>query len=295
MANVLRYPYEAILETTDYLRIDLLDYNSIKATSPGNLIRNSVAFDTGILAPKQAKELKGSVILPIPSNIQDGNSVDWAAGSLDGLTAQVYGIVAENTKIGTGSLQDITNAIGNTIKGVGQVLTSEAARNIFTKSIAAQAANIPFGGNLTVNQILSRESGQILNPNMELLFNGVNLRSFKFSFKMTPRNKKEAEEIRSIIKTFKINMAPRALNENFLQAPNVFQLSYRKGPDIHPYLNFFKQCALTDISVNYTGEGIYATYDDGSPISYVMDLGFKELEPIYEGDYNIAPPNSVGF
>jgi hypothetical protein len=295
MAGILRYPYEALTDSTDYLRVDLLDYNKIKGTSPGNLTRNTVAFDTGVLAPKQAKELTGSIILPIPSNIQDGNSVDWAAGSLDGLTAQVYGTVAKNTKIGTGSLQDVTNAVGNTVKGVGQVLTSNAAINVFTKSIAAQAANIPFGGNLTVNQILARESGEILNPNMELLFNGVTVRSFKFSFKMTPRNKKEAEEIRAIIKSFKLNMAPRALNANFLQAPNVFQLSYRKGPDIHPYLNLFKQCALTDISVNYTGEGVYATYDDGSPISYVMDLGFKELEPIYEGDYNIAPPNSVGF
>ncbi len=133
---------------------------------------------------------------------------------------------------------------------------------------------------------------------MELLFNGVTLRSFKFSFKMTPRNLDEAQQIRTIIKTFKLNMAPKAAQSNiFLKTPNVFQLSYRKGPDLHPYLNLFKQCFLTDMSVNYTGEGVYSTYSDGSPISYTMDLGFKELEPIYQADYssNIAPANSVGF
>lgn len=296
--SYLRYPYQALLDTTDYLRVDLLSYDYVRKSAglgPGSLTRNAVAFDTTTTSPQKAKTLKGSILLPIPSNVQDGNSVSYSDSSLDGLTAQVYDVVASNTQIGSGSLSDVSNALGNTIKKVGQVLTSEEARSVFTKSIAAQAANIPFGGNLTLSQILARESGQILNPNMELLFNGVTLRSFKFSFKMTPRNEREAQEIRTIIKSFKLNMAPKAQSDVFLKTPNVFQLSYRKGDQLHPYLNMFKQCFLTDMSVNYTGEGIYSTYSDGSPISYVMDLGFKELEPIYEGDYTLAPPNSVGF
>ena len=64
-----------------------------------------------------------------------------------------------------------------------------------------------------------------------------------------------------------------------------------KGGSDHPFLHKFKQCFLTDMSVNYTGEGTYATYGGlpkdggGTPVSMVMDLGFKELEPIYAGDY----------
>jgi hypothetical protein len=300
MASILRYPYEALLDTTDYLRVDLLSYDAVRSTGPGNLIRNSVAFDTTVTQPKKAKTLSGSIILPMPSNVQDGNSVSYADSSLDGLTAQVYGVVNDNITGGgrNGTLGSVADALSNTLKGLADVtVLNPDAQKIFTKSIAAQAANIPFGGNLTLSQILARESGQILNPNMELLFNGVTLRSFKFSFKMTPRNPDEAQQIRAIIKTFKLNMAPKAQSDVFLKTPNLFQLSYRKGPDLHPYLNLFKQCFLTDMSVNYTGEGVYSTYSDGSPISYTMDLGFKELEPIYEGDYasNITPANSVGF
>ena len=40
------------------------------------------------------------------------------------------------------------------------------------------------------------------------------------------------------------------------------------------------------MSVNYTGENVYATYNDGTPISLVLNLTFKELVPIYEEDYN---------
>ena len=48
------------------------------------------------------------------------------------------------------------------------------------------------------------------------------------------------------------------------------------------------------MSVNYTGEGVYATYDDSTPISMQMDLTFKELEPIYNTDYEDSDVG-VGF
>ena len=71
----------------------------------------------------------------------------------------------------------------------------------------------------------------------------------------------------------------------FLSTPNVFELRYRKGRGEHPFLNKFKQCFLQNIAVNYTGEGVYSTYNDGTPVSMTMSLQFKELAPIYDVDY----------
>jgi len=39
------------------------------------------------------------------------------------------------------------------------------------------------------------------------------------------------------------------------------------------------------MNVNYTGDGVYSTYHDSTPVSMVMNLTFKELEPIYDIDY----------
>lgn len=292
MAGPLRYPQEALHDDTDYLRIDAYAYTPIGT----GLTRSKSAISGEVMFDKKYKELKNSIILPIPSNIQDGNSVSYADSSLDGLTAQVYSGITFDDPGKNRSFSQIQSTLSNVLSNAAGVLTSDDARKIFLKSIAAQAANIPFGGNLTVSQILARESGEILNPNMELLFNGVTLRSFKFSFKMTPRFGEEAKEIRRIIQTLKGYMAPGGEYKTFLKTPAIFQLSYRKGPTIHPYLNLFKLCFLTDMSVNYTGEGTYATYGDGSPISYVMDLSFKEIEPIYSGDYTIEGiDNTAGF
>ena len=40
--------------------------------------------------------------------------------------------------------------------------------------------------------LLSRTIGGAINNNVELLFNGPTLRSFTFTFRLTPREKKEA-------------------------------------------------------------------------------------------------------
>ena len=174
------------------------------------------------------------------------------------------------------------------------------AQDLITRKLAADAVNI-FGGNVTLEQIMARQTGEIFNPNMELLFNGPTLRAFKFQFKMMPRNRDESDQVKRIIRTFKKNMAPKTSQSRlFLNTPNIFELRYRQGESEHKFLHKFKQCVLQDLAVNYTGEGNYATYDDGTPISMVMDLTFKELEPIYDIDYddpdtNEPLDNTVGY
>lgn len=314
--TVLRYPLDAITDQTDYLQILITKYkaagglkrtdrSAIDATSVTNarldsknlkILDSSTDFKT-LRTPLRVKNQQdlGIIYLPMPSNIQDGNSVNFSEESLDGLTASVYSAIV-NGAAGPGdnanTLQYIQKAFSNTLTGVTQTVLSPEAQKYFLKSIRAQAANIPFGGNLNFQQIIARESGTALNPNMELLFKGPTIRSFKFSFKLTPRNQKEANVIRSIIRTLKESMAPSGAGGTFLETPNVFNLTYKNGKDPQPYLNKFKTCALTDMLVNYTGENIYATYDDGSPVSYILDLGFKELEPIYAEDYSATDNTS---
>ena len=137
---------------------------------------------------------------------------------------------------------------------------------------------------------------------MELLFSDVTIRNFRFSFKLAPRNPKEAEQVKLIIRAFKRNMAPQAQGGTlqggsfFLNTPNIFKLRYRSGVKDHPFLNKFKQCFLSDMQTTYTGEGVYATYDDGTPVSMQLDLSFKEIQPIYDIDYDEGPgTGAVGY
>ena len=245
------------------------------------------------------KSAEGSILLPMPSNIQDGNSVSFASGNLDGITAAAFKIASTGM---TGATSDnILSGMTEAVKEAGNALLRDGSdlKSIVLTDLAAQAANIPLGGSLTRDAVFARQQGEIINQNVELLFNGVTLRSFKFSFKFTPRGPKEAQQVGLIINTFKKNMAAKVggsnsdISKNFLGTPNVFELTYKRGANSHPFLHSFKQCVLTDMSVNYTGEGTYAVYDDSTPVSMVLELGFKELEPIYDADYGAEP--GVGY
>ena len=291
----LRYPYDILNDFTDYLQINVVEYTSSgKSSGQEKDGKPIINFDDLVGSPGSRKntgrKLIRSIILPIPSNVQDGNTVNYEDSRLNGLTGAVAsaasGLMNASFSNLAENIKDVTKTFGDNMGGAG------TAQDLINKFFVSQAAGL-VGGNLSVNSLLAREQGAIFNPNMELLFNGPTIRSFRFQFKMTPRNQKEGQEVRQIIREFKRSMAPKVTavggpsgsNNLFLKTPDVFELTYRQGKENHKFLNKFKQCVLQDISVNYTGEGTYATYDDGTPVSMIMDLTFKELEPIYDTDY----------
>jgi len=290
MTTVLRYPYEAITETTDYLQIAIKKYVAGGLPTPANPSsrrRIGKATNVGATASSVAELVDdGIILLPMPSNIQDSNSVGYGDDTINSYASMAIGAVNEVIMMDPKDApKKIDEIFGN--KGIlTSVIKDEDAIRAINRVFASQAINV-FGGNISPDQLLARSTGRIFNPNMELLFNNVTLRTFRFSFKMTPRDENESLQIKSIVRSFKRNMAPKVYqNAAFLETPNIFELTYRKGNTDHPFLNKFKQCALTDMSVNYTGENVYATYADGTPVSIIMDLTFKELVPIYDSDYD---------
>ena len=308
-----RYPLEALTETTDYLQFTIVEYQPTKKVSGGSLTAGPGSRRIGPAGTRdKAKKILGSIIMQMPANIQDGNSVDYGESKMNTLMGAAAGLIGSTIEGGGEALSAMLKGDEAGYEAATKNMTQEMKNTVGTDSsimqAAAQFANVKatsaaigaLGGNVSAADLLARQTGQIFNPNMELLFNGPTLRSFNFSFKMTPRSPSEAQECKNIIRSFKSNMAPKTKNTGtlggtgmFLKTPNVFELRYKKGNGDHPFLHKFKQCFLTNVSVNYTGEGVYATYDDATPISMQIDLSFKELEPIYDVDYDDA--GGVGF
>ena len=318
--GVLRYPLEALTSVTDYLQIDILEYKRPKnqLTRPAGfgtntLNRASGRTTSGSLARKSVVN-DGSILLQVPSNVQDGNAVNFGDSSMNTLVGAAAGMIGNVMTKGGDELaklnkQGLSETLGNFGKGVKDDFTDrfknsqglgQAAQDFMNAKLTSSALGV-FGGNVSAQDLLARQTGQIFNPNLELLFDAPTLRSFTFSFKMTPRSEQEAKQCKLIIRSFKQNMAPKANTESgidgtgiFLKTPNIFELRYRKGNRDHPFLHKFKQCFLTNFSVNYTAEGTHTTYDDATPVSMQMDMTFKEIEPIYDVDYKDSD-NSVGF
>ena len=271
----LKYPVNMNAELQDCIKFQIIEY---KASRLGLSNQNpTLRTNSGT-----GRTLLSSIFLPMPSGgISDRNNVSWGSGSLD-LAAQTVSGAA----IGflEGGAKGATDAAKNDI----DLIMGKNGKDMLGELVKAKSLEAALG----TNNLLSRLSGLAVNPSLELLFEGPSLREFSFSFKMTPRSKKEAQEVRSIIRTFKQAMSvKRSESVLLLKAPHTFRISYITSTQDHPYLNRFKECALTNCSVNYTPDGQYMSYDDSNPngrsmTAYELSLSFNELEPIFDDDYD---------
>ena len=151
--------------------------------------------------------------------------------------------------------------------------------------------------------VTARSTGTVINPNLELLFGGPQLRQFNFNFNLTPRDREEARIVRKIVRAMKRNMTPQRSDSNlFLKTPRIFKIEYiyGEGNQEHPFMNKFKPCACTNFSVNYTPDGSYMTYaGEPSMTSYQISMSFGEIEPIYADEYGgkggIDEDQTMGF
>ena len=293
-----RYPKKRLDNTSDFLEIKVFDY------VPGGFelgppIQSQTARQR--LKAKQDSP-KGYILLPIPQNVSDSISVSWGEDNINAIEAAGLGIISD-------AMKNPIDAVGKAMEvlksGSSEIANNQSLQTAIKNIISGSAVNT-LGGNVSSTGLISRTTGSVLNSNLELLFAGVNLRTFQFTFDMAPRSRPEAEEVKQIIRTFKREMSARSggaasgSNTNvglFITAPSLFQLTYKSGPNKHPFLNTFKPCALTDVTVNYTASGTYATYDDGSPVHIQMGLTFKEINPVYSEDYDseVEATTGVGY
>jgi len=79
-----------------------------------------------------------------------------------------------------------------------------------------------------------------------------------------------------------------ASNANYIGVPGLCQVKFMKGSGLHPWLPQYKLCAITGIDVNYTPDGVFATYHDGSPVAYELNLSFSETKLVYAQDISLT-------
>jgi hypothetical protein len=182
---------------------------------------------------------------------------------------------------------------GNAGKGFGSILgaISVATSNAFTKgTVAANAISGALGaanfGTVTVNDIFASTTGQVLNPNTEVLYKGPKMRNFSLKFKMAPRNSDEAEQIKKIIHAFKFATLPTYGgrgddNMSFVKVPQIVDVTFKKGSNDHDWVTQFKPSVITGFQVSYTPDGAWATLPNGSPVATQISITFQELKMVY--------------
>ena len=310
----------------DYVTIDQFEYQAPRKDQifgvidpeDGNKRKPLKNISEGNLRISPLKKFIAQVKLPMPNSINDSNSVTWGDDKMNNMTAAIVSSAMQNPALvgaaglggnllgglfgveGLGQIGALGAVAANSTEGglserINQIMNMAntqggklAAKSQLQSMILGMA-----GVNVSPESILSRGAGVVPNANMELLFDTPTLRNFEFSWKMTPRDEKEAEVVKKIIRFFKQGMAAKTLNNAagdralFLGTPNIFRLQYRTANgEIIEGVNRIKPSAITGTAVNYTPDGVWSAYDQGQPVSTVLTIGMAELEPVYASDYS---------
>jgi hypothetical protein len=276
--NDIVYPTKLRTNKQDFIKFTMVDYGQkefqlAKAGKNLGLGKRTLLNDSII-----------SVYLPIQPSINDQNDIGWGEDNMNVFKAVLANIATQGS----------ATTLASELDKVGEIFGSGEYATVIRRSLGGAAVGI---------NPIARTDGLVLNPNLELLFSGPSLRPFNFTFRLSPRSQTEADEVKRVIKFFKLGSTVRTTSDSiFLRAPYVFNIAYKyNGPDDkndgHPGLNKIKTCALRSVTVNYTPDGSYMTFEDGTMTSYEISLQFCELEPVYDRDYlennNLNHP--IGF
>ena len=120
----------------------------------------------------------------------------------------------------------------------------------------------------------------------------MSMRSFNYNFTFAPRNVDERNDVQKIIALFRFHMAPelQAAQSRFLTLPSEFDIHYmyiaKDGTNSeNDYYNKISTCVLTNVSTNYTPNGV-RSFSDGAPTQITMSLTFKETTTLTKDRIN---------
>ena len=231
--------------------------------------------DAGVaLRRPPTRRLKTAIAMYMPASVQVQYGADYTdtpmgVGVQAGL--QIYdALKGQNPD----AARQVVNVVEETVKEAG------------LRGILGLGSMLPLGGGLEEAESITR--GRIITNRLELAFKGIGKREFSYTFKMVPRSKEEAEEIRRIIFAFKFNMLPEFTDGNRqgrrLTVPSTFDIQYMYAGQQNQFLHNISTCVLESMDVTYGGDR-YKTYEnipgDGSPPTETsIGLKFREMEII---------------
>ena len=236
---------------------------------------------------KPLKRMKHAIALHMPNNftIRSGAQYEEADTFMAQAFMQGTDVLAEGA---TDLIKGISEGGGGGVSGLVKTLADGGSAAI--QSAALQ--NVPGG------DAVQAMAGVAPNPKKEQIFKNMDFRTFQSDYQFFPRSGTESNNIRNIINTFKFHMHPDFKDDaGFLYLyPGEFEIFYYIGDQQNPYVHKHTSAVLKEVSVNYTPQGQFTSFDNGAPTQINMTLSFQELSILTKrhlAGFGETPPKEV--
>ena len=302
LAGSVRFPHDMLVDQgEDFVMFDFYDYkppfqnkksvNDVGGESYANLTLGDYNA-TGYAGEYFKDKAYPQILMYMPQDIQDTFAAKWEGKKFGQITTGLISAAGQEGNI-------------NKLKKAGDTLDT-ALENSMVNAAAAIVTGLAkriTGDTITAGDLFGGISGVARNPNVEVLFQNMELRTFDLTFKMAPFDENDVQRMDAIIKIFKMAMLPQynlgegvevfdgkneALDAGFIQVPKVCAVNFMRGSSRNHYLPRYKMCAITDVNVNYTPDNVYATFDStgglGSPVATELKISFMETKLVFSED-----------
>lgn len=229
----------------------------------------------------------GTIRLPLPANLSTDYNPTYSTPDL-GMAAGSVLKPFDRAIYGNNDIPGQAEA-GAALAGVGLGIAGGTAA---AKSASAALGSIGVTG-AAGDAALKIFGGIAQNPHKIVLFTGVDFRDHSFSWKLSPRNRRESDVIRRIIEMFAYYSHPEFVAGGlFFKYPEYFQIKFARDS----YLFRMRPSVCTDIKVDYHAQGTpaYVRNRDGSgepaPAEVSLTISFKETEIISKQYLNPSLP-----
>lgn len=242
--------------------------------SKGVDVLNNYTFNSPLFT-SQLKRTERSITLYMPNSLQSSSAMDYVSENMG-----ILGVLSQN----------VTKSPEN-VKAMRSAFGAAAARSV--SQIISNIANVPAitASGLTglevgnVSALLESMTKSVQNPRKEMIFKGVDYRTFEFTFQFVPTDQSECDVVAEIIKTFRSHQHPELDPTGmWYKYPSEFDIEYMFGNDKSKYLHKIKPCALVDVGLEYGNGQNWATLINGFPTIVTMVLRFRELVPLTRED-----------
>lgn len=237
-----------------------------------DLETNIPQLTTDITLGRRTKRITQAIALYMPETMNIEYNSDWQSQSL----TEAGGKGLLMGQLGKGLWDDIGGGAMSTIKNIASDPGMYGAALEKLGSLGENSGLLGSGA----SDFLLYASGQALNPQLEVLFKGVNMREFQFDFLFAPFDQSEAENVLDIIKTFKFHMAPeinKGLMGRYFTPPSEFDIDFLFGGQRNKNVHQVGTCVLKGMNVDYAPNG-WSTFGNGMPTHIKMTLQFMETE-----------------
>jgi hypothetical protein len=240
------------------------DINARLGTNLNKNTRQGIGFG------RKSKRTQRAIRLYMPDTLSWNYANSYKDASISGIP--LMGLAQSISSIPALHTSSTAAAKQGGIAGVLASLTSPAGRAATGAAAEALGKASDQGANFGLSAL-----GIALNPQIDVIYETPELRTFTFDFLFCPRNEADAQTLADIIYELKFHSAPEMLGKGigigrYYVPPSEFDIEFSTES-----MGKISTCVLQNIMIDYAPSGA-AFYKNEQPVNTRMVLTFRELE-----------------